>query len=221
IHKAGLSPSGTRAVFEARGEVLTVPAEKGDIRNLTNTPGAAERDPSWSPDGKQVAYFSDESGEYELHIRAQDGRGEVKKLKLGDAPSFYYNPTWSPDGKRIAYRDKRINVWYIDLDTGKSTKVDTGPYDDDEPAQALVWSPDSKWLAYARQLKNYLYAIFLYSVETSKTHQVTDGMSDARFAAFDKGGKYLFFAASTDIGPSVGSGMSILNRGVTRSAYVV
>lgn len=220
IQKAGLSPSGTRAVFEARGEVLTVPAEKGDIRNLTNTSGAAERDPVWSPDGKSLAYLSDESGEYELRIRAQDGLGKLKKFKLGDPPSFYYNPTWSPDGKRIAYQDKRLNVWIIDLDSGKSIKVDTAPYDDDPPAPP-VWSPDGKWLAYSRQLKNYLYAVFLYSLDSGKPHQITDGMSDARHPVFDKGGKYLYFTASTDIGPSVGSGMSILNRGVTRSVYVV
>jgi tricorn protease len=220
IQRAGLSPSGTRAVFEARGEILTVPAEKGDVRNLTNTPGAAERDPAWSPDGKSVAYFSDESGEYELHVRPQDGRGEVKKLKLGDVPSFYYSPTWSPDSKKIAFADKRLNLWYVDLATGKVTKVDTNPYDDEIIGPA-VWSADGKWLAYPRQLKNYLTAVFLYSLETGKAHQVTDGMSDARYVAFDKGGKYLFFTASTDIGPSVGSGMSIINRPVTRSVYVV
>ncbi len=222
IHRAGLSPSGVRAVFEARGEVLTVPAEKGDIRNLTSTPGSAERDPSWSPDGKSLAYLSDESGEYELHIRAQNGLGKVKKLKLGDAPSFYYHPTWSPDGKRIAYSDKRLNVWILDVDTGKSIKVDTAPYDADDPPPALtVWSPDNKWLAYSRQLKNYLFGVFLYSLDSGKTRQVTDGMSDARHVAFDKGGKYLYFTASTDIGPTVGSGMSILGRGVTRCVYVV
>ncbi|MHB1422657.1 MAG: S41 family peptidase [Gemmataceae bacterium] len=220
IHKAGLSPSGSRAVFEARGEVLTVPAEKGDIRNLTNTPGAAERDPAWSPDGKWLAYLSDESGEYELHIRPQNGLGKVKKLKLGDAPSYYYNPTWSPDSKRIAYQDKRTNVWCLDVQSGKSIKVDTAPYDDDPPSPP-VWSPDGKWLAYSRLLKNYLYGVFLYSLAAGKAHQLTDGMSDARHPAFDKSGKYLYFTASTDIGPSVGSGMSILNRGVTRSVYVV
>ena len=122
--------------------------------------------------------------------------------------------------KKIAYTDKRLNLWYIDLDTGKSTKVDTDPYDDDLPGSA-VWSPDSKWLAYTRQLKNYLSAVFLYSLETGKAHQITDGMSDARYVAFDKSGKYLYFTASTDIGPAVGSGMSTLNRPVTRSAYVV
>jgi tricorn protease len=220
VQKAGLSPTGTRAVFEARGEILTVPAEKGDVRNLTNTPGAAERDPAWSPDGKWVAYFSDESGEYMLHVRAQDGRGETKKFKVGEVPSFFYNPSWSPDGKRIACSDKRLNLWYIDLDTGKSTKVDTAPYDDDYPPDTVAWSPDGKWLAFARQLKNYLDAVFLYSLDTGKVHQVTDGMSDARYVAFDKGGKYLYFTASTDIGPAVGAGMSVLNRPVTRAAYV-
>lgn len=219
IRSAGLSPSGSRAIFEARGEILTVPAEKGDARNLTNSVAAADRDPAWSPDGKSVAYFSDESGEYELHIRAQDGRGEVKKLKIGDAPSFFYNPSWSPDSKKIAYSDKRLNIWFIDLDTGKSTKVDTLPYDDDPPAPAS-WSPDGKWIAYSRQLKNYQNAVFVYSLESAKAHQITDGMSDARYAAFDKDGKHLYFTASTDIGPSVGSGMSILNRPVTRAVYV-
>jgi tricorn protease len=221
IQRAGLSPTGTRALFEARGEVLTVPAEKGDARNLTNTTGVADRDPAWSPDGKSIAYFSDESGEYELCIRAQDGRGDVKRIKLGDGtPSFFYTPVWSPDSKKIAYGDKRINLWYVDLESGKSTKVDTGPYDDDRPGPAS-WSPDGKWLAYPKQLKNYLSAVFLYSLETGKAHQVTDGMSDAQYVAFDKSGKYVYFTASTDIGPSVGSGMSILNRPVTRAAYVI
>ena len=219
IQSAGLSPTGSRAVFEARGEIVTVPAEKGDARNLTNTPGAADRDPSWSPDGKSVAYFSDESGEYELYIRPQDARGEVKRVKLADGASFFYNPVWSPDGKKIAYTDKRLRLWYVDLATGKSTKVDTAPYDDDLPGPA-TWSPDSKWIAYPRQLKNYLSAIFLYSLETNSSRQITDGMSDARHAAFDKSGKYLYFTASTDIGPAVGSGMSVINRPVTRAAYV-
>lgn len=219
IRAAALSPSGSRAVFEARGEIFTVPAEKGDVRNLTNSSGAAERDPAWSPDGKSVAYFSDASGEYELHVRSQDGRGEPKKFKIGDAPSFFYNPSWSPDSKKIAYSDKRLNLWILDLETGQSTKFDTLPYDDDIPAP-VSWSPDGKWLAYSRQLANYQNAIFLYSLDAKKTHQVTDGMSDARYVAFDKSGKYLYFTASTDIGPSVGSGMSILNRPVTRSAYV-
>src|ERR1700687_2960974 len=103
-----------RAVFEARGEIVAVPAEKGDARNLTNTPSAMERDPAWSPDGKTIAYFSDESGEYALHLRAQDGMGDATKISLGDKPSFYYFPHWSPDSKKISYIDNHMNSWYVD-----------------------------------------------------------------------------------------------------------
>jgi tricorn protease len=222
IRHAGLSPAGMRAVFEAHGEILTVPAEKGDIRNLTNTPGVAERDPSWSPDGKQIAYFSDESDEYQLHLRAQNGRGAVKKYALGDPPSFYYGPTWSPDGKKIAYTDKRLNVWILDLASGQSTKVDTSTYDALERTLELTWSPDGRWLAYTKMLKNYLNAVFVYDVTNGKKHQLTDGLSDARFPAFDAQGKYLYFTASTDIGPTNGfAEMSAMNRPVTRSVYLI
>src|SRR5215472_11198482 len=110
------------------GEILTVPVEHGDIRNLTNTVGVAERDPAWSPDGKWIAYFSDESGEYALHLRQQDGMGEVKKINLGNPPSFFYFPTWSPDSKKIAYSDKRLNLWYVNVDTGKPILVDSNPF---------------------------------------------------------------------------------------------
>ncbi|MBO0798249.1 MAG: PD40 domain-containing protein, partial [Blastocatellia bacterium] len=123
ITNLAISPTGARAVFEARGEIISVPAEKGDARNLTNTAGVAERDPAWSPDGKWIAYFSDESGEYALHVRDQKGLGEVKKINLGNPPSFFYGPKWSPDSQKIAYHDKRMNIWYVDLDKGTPVKV--------------------------------------------------------------------------------------------------
>ena len=125
ITNATISPTGARAVFEARGEILTVPAEKGDVRNLTRTAGVAERDPSWSPDGKWIAYFSDESGEYALHLRDQKGLGEVKKIGLGNPASFFYSPVWSPDSKKIAYSDKRLNLWHLDIEKGVPVKFDT------------------------------------------------------------------------------------------------
>ncbi len=123
ITNATISPTGARAVFEARGEILTVPAEKGDVRNLTRTAGVAERDPSWSPDGKWIAYFSDESGEYALHLRDQKGLGEVKKIGLGNPASFFYSPVWSPDSKKIAYSDKRLNIWHRRHRKGRASKV--------------------------------------------------------------------------------------------------
>jgi tricorn protease len=220
IQNVGLSPTGARVVVEARGEILTIPAEKGNVRNLTDSPGVADRDPAWSPDGKSVAFFSDESGEYELHIKPQNGLGEAKKFKLGDAPSYYYSPKWSPDSKRIAYTDKRKNLWYIDLATGKSTRVDTDPIALGGPPSA-TWSPDSAWIAYTRSLKSLVGAVFLYSLETGKSRRLTDGMSNAQTVAFDKGGKYLYFTASTDNGPLQFGSMSAFNRAQTSSAYVV
>jgi tricorn protease len=221
IRSAAISPSGARAVFAARGEILTVPAEKGDIRNLTQTTAVVERDPAWSPDGKSVAYLSDDSGEYVLHIRNQNGMGEVRKIDLGSPPTFYYSPTWSPDSKKIAYTDKRLNVWYLDLEKKTPARVDTDTYAG--PSQLNpVWSPDSRWLAYTKQLRNHLRAVFIYSLEQNKSYQATDGMSDALFADFDKEGKYLYFTASTDVALNTGwLDMSSLNRPVTRSVYVM
>ena len=221
IAAANISPNGARAVFEARGEILTVPAEKGDIRNLTRTTGVMERDPSWSPDGRSIAYFSDASGEYALHIVDQAGKGPARTIGLGEPPSFFYRPVWSPDGKKIAYNDKRLNLWFVEIEKGVPLKVDTTYYYNPTFAFDFGWSPDSRWLVYAKQLKNHMNAVFVYALETGKASQVTDGLSDARFPAFDKSGKYLFFAASTDVGLTPGwLNMSSMDRPVTRSAYV-
>jgi tricorn protease len=222
IASVTLSPSGARAVFEAHGEVLTAPAEKGDIRNLTNTPGVMERDPSWSPDGKWVAYLSDESGEYQLFLKNPDGMGEARKISLGTPASFYYEPIWSPDSKKIAFSDKRLNIWYIDLAKGTPVKIDTDTYDAPQRTLDPVWSPDSRWIAYSKTLTSHMHAIFAYSIDQAKSLQLTDGLSDARFPAFDQKGQYLYFTASTDVGPTTGwLDLSSINRPTTRSAYLI
>ncbi len=221
FRNAAISPTGARAVFAARGEILTVPAEKGDIRNLTNTTSVVERDPAWSPDGKSIAYFSDESGEYALHIRDQSGLGEVRKLDLGNPPTFYSSPVWSPDSRKIAYTDKRLNVWYVDLEKKAPVHIDTDTYAGAYTILNPSWSPDSRWIAYTKKLRSHLHAVFAYSLEQARSHQMTDGMSDALHAAFDKEGKYLYFTASTDVALSSGwLDMSSLRRPVTRSVYV-
>jgi tricorn protease len=222
IRSADISPTGARAVFGVRGEILTVPAEKGDIRNLTNTADVVERDPAWSPDGKSIAYLSDESGEYALHIRDQSGLGEVRKINLGNPPTFYYSPTWSPDSKKIGYTDKRLNYWYVDLEKKTPVHIDSDMYTDPGHGLQFVWSPDSRWIAYTKQLRSHLHVVFVYSLEQAKSFQVTDGMSDALYVAFDKEGKYLYFTASTDAALNNGwLDMTSLQHPVTRSVYVV
>src|SRR6204780_1540588 len=217
-----ISPTGVRVVVEAHGDIFTLPAEKGDIRNLTKTPGTAERDPSWSPDGKSIAYFSDVSGEYQLYIRDQDGLQPPKVIDLGPDPSFFYGPRWSPDSKRIAYSDKHLRLWYVDAAGGKPVKVDTGLRGGFGPSTELSWSPDSQWIAYTRDLENQLHAVFFYSLATHSAKQITDGMSNAAHPVFDPSGKYLYFTASTNSGPSdAGIDLSSLDRATDSSVYVV
>jgi tricorn protease len=222
IQNVAISPTGVRAVFEAHGDIFTVPAEKGDVRNLTNTSNAAEREPAWSPDGKHIAYFSDATGEYKLYIRDQDGLAAPKIIDLGPDPTYYYSPRWSPDSKRIAFSDKRLNLWYVNVDTGKITRVDTDLREGFGPTGfSASFSPDSNWILYARSLPSLEDAAFLYSIATGKSTQITDGMSNVTNPVFDASGKYIFFTASTDIGPAIdGFGLGSFNRTTSTSVYI-
>jgi tricorn protease len=222
VQNFGISPTGARAVFEVWGEIFTVPTDKGDIRNITHSPAVADRDPAWSPDGKSIAYFSDESGEYELTIRDQNGLGAVRHINLGNPPSFFYSPVWSPDGKKIAYSDKRLQLWYVDLDNPAPKVADSDYFGGFGATQfGQAWSPDSKWIAYTRQLPSGQHAVFVYSLEQHKPFQVTDGMSDALYPAWDANGKYLYFTASTDVAlATAGLDMSSQEHRVSRSVYV-
>src|SRR5262249_51765157 len=150
IRHAHVSPSGSRAVFEFRGEIVTVPAEKGDPRNLTHTPGAHERWPAWSPDGQSIAYFSDEGGEYQLNVRAASVQGRAKTYPLGGA-GFYEEPVWSPDSKKLAFVDNSLSLFWIDLDRGRVAKIAAEPQYGPPDLRTLrpAWSPDSQWLVYS------------------------------------------------------------------------
>ena len=219
LSSPALSPNGARAVFAARGEIVTVPAEKGDPRNLTNTPGVMEREPRWSPDGKSIAYLSDESGEYALHVRPQNGMGEATKIEL--KPGFYLAPRFSPDSKKISLVDSFQRLWYVDLETKKQVEVAQDTYQMRSGNIMGAWSPDSKWLAYSKVLPSELSAIHLYSLAEAKSTQVTDGMSDATIPLFDSDGKYLYFTASTNVGESLGLDIHAVGRSSTSSIYLV
>ena len=198
-----VSPSGARAVFGFRGEIVTVPAEKGDPRNLTRTPGAHEHSPEWSPDGRSVAYFSDASGEYELHVVPQDGKGEARRFKLGGA-GFYGWPTWSPDSAKIAFADNSCSLFWIDLKTGAVKKISSERiYQiDGRLSSRTNWSPDSRWIAYTLGTPTFFRRVHLYSLDQDRSFPVTDGLSDVGEPTFDAEGKHLWFLASTDAGPA-------------------
>ncbi len=209
IDHVSISPTGLRVALEAHGEILTVPLKTGPTRDITNTPGVMERAPAWSPDGQSIAYFSDESGLYALHIAPQlgaalPGGAPVRKFPLAAEPAYYFDPKWSPDSRRLAFHDNRLNIYLLDTVSGKLSVINGkdafGGFS--EPSYDLAWSPDSKWIAYPRSLANHLHALFLYSVETGKSTQVTDPLADSRLPAFDRGGKYLYFIASTNAGPT-------------------
>jgi tricorn protease len=221
LQNAALSPTGQRAVFEYRGEIFTAPKEKGNWRNITNTSGAADRFPVWSPDGKRIAWFSDASGEYQLMITDQEGLEKPKAITIPN-PTFFFRPTWSPDGKYIAFTDTDYNLLFTDVATGVTKKADTERYAHPNRSLSPVWSPDSKWIAYARLIDSNFKVIKAYNVETGQTLQLTDGMADAISPVWDATGKYLYFLGSTNYGLNTGwLDMSSYDRPVTRALYLI
>ncbi len=223
IRSAHISPSGARAVFDFRGDIVTVPADKGDQRNLTQTTGVHEKYPAWSPDGKSVAYFSDASGEYMLHIKSQDGKGEPMPRQL-TGTGFYSDIRWSPDSKLITYVDNGRNFYILDVESGVISKIDSDDVYHPGPFRSFHgdWSSDSKWVTYTKLTATNFQRVYLYSVDEKRSYAVTDGLSEATEPVFDAGGKYLYFFASTDAGPVVNwFDMSSADMEMTRNIYLV
>jgi tricorn protease len=218
VRNASLSPSGARVAFEMRGEIITLPAEKGDARNLTNTPGAHEREPAWSPDGRSVAYVSDQGGEYRLHIAPQDGKGEHKVIEAHDA-GFIFGLEWSPDGKRIAYRDNSQTIYVLEVANGVCRRVAANRIYTPLIGETYAWSPDSRWLAYTVQTQPLVSELFLYDAEQDKSTSVTDGLSEVTQPVFERNGKYLYVLASTDAGPAL-DWFALSNAGLTRTRAI-
>lgn len=204
IRSTDISPSGSRVVFDFRGDIITLPAEKGDPRNITQTTAAHEKYPSWSPDGKYIAYFSDASGEYNLIIKSQDGKGDPKIFRLSGT-GFYAFPKWSPDNKKICYVDNGRNLYLLDVESGMTKKVDSDELYLPGAFRMIFgdWSSDSKWIVYTKVLKTNFKAVYLYSLDQNRSFAVTDGLSDATEPVFDPEGNYIYFLASTDAGPVV------------------
>ncbi|WP_246173818.1 S41 family peptidase [Limnoglobus roseus] len=198
---ASVSPSGSRAVIEFRGEIVTVPAEKGDPRYLTSTPGVHERSPSWSPDGKTIAYFSDEGGEYHLVLAPQSGKGDKKTIKMTGG-GFYYGTTWSRDSKKLLYVDNSQSLFWLDVESGKITKIVSAQDGLGRGVSNSSWSPDNKWVTYSMETPAKVGRVYVYSLEQNKSFPVTDGLNEAVSPAFDAGGKYLYFLSSSDTGMS-------------------
>jgi tricorn protease len=214
IDSASVSATADRIVFGTRGELLLYDPKTADSKNLTQTPGVAERYPALSPDGKSLAYFSDESGEYQLHVRPLNGEGAIKKITVEPRPSFYRELTWSPDSKKLAFTDKRLALWCTDVEQGVTRRVDTSTYSYQEE-WFPQWSPDGRWLTYSKHLHNRVRTVYIYDALNGQTHQITDGHTHAQQPVFDRGGKYLYFISSPNAGTSE-YGWGVLNGVVAR-----
>jgi tricorn protease len=204
IRGGDISPSGARVVMDYRGDIVTLPAQKGDVFNLTNSPGTHEKEPSWSPNGRSIAYFSDASGEYDLHIRNQDGSGEPQVIKLGGS-GFYANMHWSPDSKKIAFVDNGRRLYVADIASGKTTKIAEDAHYAPGAFRDLFgsWAAGSDYLAYTNITETNFQRAWVYSLTENKSFALTDALSNVTEPTFDPSGKYLYLLASTDAGPVV------------------
>ena len=221
MQNAQISPTGKRAIFEFRGDIITIPKEEGNWRNLTGTSGEADRAPVWSPKGDKVAWFNDRSGEYQLMISDQMGQTEPEVITLPNQ-TFYFRPQWSPDGQFIAYTDTDYNLWYVNIENGEAKKVATDLFAHPDRSLNPEWSPDSKWIAFVQLQPNQFKVVKAHNIENGKTHQLTDVMADAISPVWDESGDYLYFLASVDYGLASGwLDMSSYNAPVTRTPYMI
>ncbi len=200
VREASASPDLKRMAFNYRGEIVSVPADKGDTRQLTRAPGSNEHSPAWSHDGARIAWFSDASGEYELVVAAQNDASKSRRYKL-DGAGYYSVPMFSPDGARIAFQDNSQSLWVIELATGKQLKIASEPVYSPLDLMSANWSPDSRWLAYTVQTAGLIQTVHAWSMESGTSVQITDGLSEMVEPVFDPNGEYLYVLASTDAGP--------------------
>jgi tricorn protease len=192
ISDGAISSTGKRAAVSARGDVWTIPAENGSPRAITRTDGSFERSPSWSPDGRWIAYFSDETGEYQLYTVQSDGKEEPRKV-TDLAPGFYEGGTWSPDSKHMVFQDQAGRIWLHTIESGNTQELDRDP--GGHPGR-VSWSHDSNWIAYTKESETRLPAVWLCNVATGEKHQVTSGFFADSRPTFDRKGEFLYFASN-------------------------
>ncbi|MEY2602172.1 MAG: tricorn protease [Verrucomicrobiota bacterium] len=200
IESVNLSPDGERTIVIARGDLFSVPAKNGTPRNLTKTSNAHERDADWSPDGKWIAYNSDATGENELYVRAQDGKGDAVQLTSG-ADTYYYQPLWSPDSKKLLWSDRLQRLRYVDVASKTVTQVDQDKYGEIE---VFNWSPDSQWVAWGRPEENGLSQVYLYSLANKQQTALTDNWYASGEPVFSDDGKYLLLSSARDFKATFG-----------------
>ncbi|MFH1698983.1 MAG: S41 family peptidase [Candidatus Zixiibacteriota bacterium] len=199
INDFNISPDAKRAIFSARGDIFTVPAKEGNTRNLTNSSGAHDKEPIWSPDGKWIAYLSDETGEDELYLMSGDGKEKLRLTNYGHC--FRYMGTWSPDSKMLTFEDKNNNLYYIDIDSKKIMLIDH----DKNGIGGHNWSPDSRFIVYDKNLENNIRAIFVYAIDDGDSRQITPGYTEDYNPVFDPDGKYIYFLSQRSFNPLLGS----------------
>jgi tricorn protease len=203
VGAASLSPKGRRVLMEARGEIFTVPVEHGSPRNLTRSPDADDRAPVWSPDGRRIAWFRDGGDGYALMVTDQDGLGTPRSITIGES-KMAWEPTWSPDGKQIAFEDNKVRIRVVDVESGRIRTVDAGGANVERGGMELAWSPDSRFLAYAKTYPNMFRRIVVWSRDSGSVAPLTDALADAAAPVWDRNGRHLYFLASTNL--ALGSG---------------
>jgi len=195
VASADISPDGKRAIFEARGDLYSVPEKDGPTRNMSLTQGVRESDPAWSPDGRWIAYYSDVSGEMELYLRAHDGKAEPRQLTEGSA-TWRYPASWSPDSKSLAFGDSRSRLHVLDVETKALSMADTGRRGD---IDTYRWSPDSRWITYeTTHPETDLPSLAIYSLDDERVSILGDGLTFDFNPVFSRDGDYLFFLSNRD-----------------------
>lgn len=223
VRNVSPAPDLETVALEYRGEIVTVPAKKAaPIRNLTQSTGANDGAPAWSPGGGRIAWFSDESGDYALYVADRSGSGRPRRIAIDGGSGFYRDLKWSPDEKRVSFLDNAYSLFVLDLDTGRATRISQNEYFGHTPFISHNWSPDSQWLAYTQNSNGLIQIVHVYSLAQRKSFRITDGLTEVSEPVFDRNGRYLYVIASDQAGPVKDwFSLASLDLSFTHSLYAI